>query len=126
VQSRILLVEDDPLLRAAAERALRRLGYEVTSAENGREAMTRLNATPDAWDLVMSDLIMPEVGGLELYEEVQQRGWRIPFLFMSGHGPESVSSPEGSAGAFAFLEKPWTMEKLAATVRGALADAPRS
>jgi len=125
VQPRILLVEDDPRLRAAAERALRRLGYEVTSAENGREAMARLNATPDAWDLVISDLIMPEVGGLELYEEVQQRGWRIPFLFMSGHGPEVVSSAEGSAGAFTFLEKPWTMEKLAATVRGALADAPR-
>lgn len=124
-QRRILLVEDDPRLRTAAERALRRLGYAVTSTENGREAMERLHATPDAWDLIMSDLVMPEVGGLELYEEVQQRGWRIPFLFMSGHGPEIVSSAEGSLGTFTFLEKPWTLEKLATTVRGALDDAAR-
>ncbi|MEX2467548.1 MAG: ATP-binding protein, partial [Gemmatimonadota bacterium] len=125
-QGRILLVEDDSRLRTAAERALRRLGYEVTSSENGRLAFDRIEDSPDGFDLVLSDLVMPELGGLELYEEVQQRGWTIPFLFMSGHGPEAVSSADGVEGAYTFLEKPWTLDKLAATVRDAIANEQRT
>ena len=74
------------------------------------------------WDLVLSDLVMPELGGLELYEEVQQRGWRIPFLFMSGHGPEAVVSTEDPNQGFTFLEKPWTMDTLRTTVRCAMGE----
>jgi two-component system, cell cycle sensor histidine kinase and response regulator CckA len=119
---RVLLAEDDPRLRTAAERALRRLGYEVTTAENGRVALELLTDAPEGWDLVLSDLVMPELGGLELYEEVQQRGWTIPFLFMSGHGPEAVASAEGADEAFTFLEKPWTMDTLRTTMRRAMGE----
>ncbi len=92
----------------------------MTAAENGRVALDLLTGAPEGWDLVLSGLVMPELGGLELYKEVQQRGWTIPFLFMSGHGPETVASAEGPDDAFTFLEKPWTMDTLRTTVRRAI------
>jgi len=119
-EGRILLVEDDDRLRAAAERVLVRIGYEVTVAENGRRALEHLLGTPDGWDLVLSDLVMPEMGGLELYERAQERGWGVPFLFMSGHGPSAVTADgEGPVGV-AFLEKPWTVDTLRERVTEAL------
>ncbi|MDZ7780517.1 MAG: PAS domain S-box protein [Gemmatimonadota bacterium] len=119
---RILLAEDDARLRGAAERALRRLGHQVQSVENGRTAFSRIEAAPEEWDLVITDLIMPELGGTELYELVRQRGWDMPFLFMSGHAPEAVSSVERAGGRHTFLEKPWTLEGLATRVREAMQD----
>ncbi|MEX2472126.1 MAG: response regulator, partial [Gemmatimonadota bacterium] len=122
-EGRLLLVEDDERLRKAAERALTRLGYDVTTAEDGVAALERIATDPSAWDLVISDLVMPRMGGDELYETLQERGWSIPFLFMSGHPPEAVSGMAGR-GSYAFLEKPWTLETLRRRVGDAL-DAER-
>ena len=117
-RGRVLLVEDDPRLRAAAERALRRLGYEVATAPDGIRALEQIEEQPEAWDLVLSDLVMPRMGGLELYETLQARGWAIPFLVMSGHGPEA-GAVEGIRYPD-FLEKPWTLDSLASGVRAAM------
>lgn len=123
MEGRLLLVEDDERLRKAAERALTRLGYDVTTAEDGVAALEQIEADPSAWDLVISDLVMPRMGGDELYDTLQERGWNLPFLFMSGHPPEAVSEVEGR-GSYAFLEKPWTLETLRRRVGDAL-DAER-
>lgn len=119
-EGRLLLVEDDERLRRAAERALTRLGYEVTTAEDGAAALERIASDPSAWDLVISDLVMPRMGGDELYDTLQERGWSVPFLFMSGHPPEAVSGTEAARGSYAFLEKPWTLETLRQRVGDAL------
>jgi two-component system, cell cycle sensor histidine kinase and response regulator CckA len=123
-EGRLLLVEDDERLRKAAERALTRLGYDVTTAEDGSAALERIEADPSAWDLVISDLVMPRMGGDELYDTLQERGWDLPFLFMSGHPPEAVATDEGARGSYVFLEKPWTLETLRKRVGDAL-DAER-
>lgn len=123
LEGRLLLVEDDERLRKAAERALTRLGYDVTTAEDGAVALERIEADPSMWDLVISDLVMPRMGGIELYDTLQERGWSVPFLFMSGHPPEAVSEM-GGRGSYAFLEKPWTLETLRRRVGDAL-DADR-
>ena len=122
----LLLVEDDDRLRSACERALRRLGYQVTTAADGAEGLNHLERAPTSWDLVISDLVMPGIGGLELYERVQQQGLSIPFLFMSGHGPEAVSQAGVSGSAHTFLEKPWTLETLRVRVREAMDQERRS
>lgn len=116
----ILLAEDDHRLRALAERALRRLGYEVTATRDGAEALSRIEASPDHWDLVIADLVMPGSGGLELYERTRQRGWSIPFLFTSGHGPSAMSEAGVGGARHTFLEKPWTLETLRLRVRDAI------
>ena len=116
----ILLAEDDDRLRALTERALRRLGYEVTAAGDGEEALRRLDASPRQWDLVISDLVMPGMGGLDLYELTRQRGWSIPFLLTSGHGPDAVSDAGGPGPRPMFLEKPWTLQTLRLRVRSAI------
>ncbi|MDX1568189.1 MAG: PAS domain S-box protein [Longimicrobiales bacterium] len=117
---RILLVEDEAPLREVAERALSRLGYEVGSAYNGQDALEKIEAADRSWDLVLTDLIMPEMGGVDLHETVQNRGFPLPFLFMSGYGAEEhalVSNPDRFR---VFLQKPWTVEDLAWKVREAL------
>lgn len=120
VEGKILLVENDERLRGAIERVLSRIGFEVTAAENGRRALDHLAADPGAWDLIISDLVMPEMGGIALYERVQERGWHIPFLFMSGHGPEAVSVDGERLDGVTFLQKPWTVATLRTRVDDAL------
>jgi len=115
---RILLVEDDPALRRAAERALARLGYEVTAVENGLVAIERIEQG-QRWDAILTDLIMPRLGGAELYERLEERDIRMPVVFMSGHAREPVRDvtrgwPTG------FLQKPWSLDTLAVAMRTVL------
>ena len=116
---RILLVEDDSGLRKAAERVLKHLGYAVTAAENGLEAIHLIEGGEE-FDLILSDLIMPILGGAELYERLQERGIRTPVVFMSGHRPELVQGFSRGGSATAFVAKPWSTETLSRAVRGAL------
>lgn len=116
---RILLVEDDDSLRRAAERTLTRLGYEVTSAANGLEAI-RLIEGGERWDLLLTDLIMPGLGGAELYQRLEERDIRMPVIFMSGQAPEVIDGFAKGGGVRGFLPKPWTLQSLASNVREAL------
>lgn len=117
---RVLLVEDEAPLRQVAERALSRLGYEVGSAPNGREALEKIEAADASWDLVLTDLIMPEMGGVDLHETIQNRGIPLRFLFMSGYGAEEHALSANPDRFRIFLQKPWTVEDLAWKVREAL------
>lgn len=117
---RILLVEDEVPLRDAARRALTRLGYSVATASNGREALEMAEREEFRWALVLTDLVMPEMGGADLYDHLQKKGIDTPFVFMSGYGPEEHAVPPNPDRIRLFLQKPWTIEDLAWTVREAL------
>lgn len=103
----ILLVEDDQALRRTSARMLVRLGYRVLEAEGGEEALRALAGAEARVDVILSDLAMPGMGGLELYRILRERGDVRPFIFTSGLTQRDVAErgmlPEGAP----FLAKPW-------------------
>ena len=117
--ARLLLVEDDPRVRTATVGALEDLGYEPVSCSGGAEAM-RLFAAED-FDLVISDVIMPEMTGPELIRELRARRPDIAVLFVTGY----VGEGEGDdLVGFELLRKPFTVGALASAVAVALSRAP--
>lgn len=111
----ILIVEDDDLLRAHAERALRGLGYQVICAGDGDELLAGLEALPPV-QLLFTDLMMPgAVSGEMLAREIRRRRPEVRVLFTSGR-----VGPEGDVPCGHFLAKPYRRDALAAMVRKVL------
>jgi two-component system, cell cycle sensor histidine kinase and response regulator CckA len=113
----ILIAEDEEMIRRAAKRVLERYGYTVLQAADGAEAMERIVAAGHALDLVISDLVMPHVGGLELHREARAGGYEMPFLFMSGYQRDDVERTVAEDPTLDFLPKPWSVPELVARVR---------
>ncbi|MDQ3073994.1 MAG: response regulator [Pseudomonadota bacterium] len=114
--ARILLVEDDPRVRTATVGALEDLGYDPVSCSGGAEAM-RLFGVED-FDLVISDVVMPEINGPELVRELRARRPDIAVLFVTGFVGEGETD---DLVGHELLRKPFTVAALAAAVAGALA-----
>ncbi|MEO8294905.1 MAG: ATP-binding protein [Gemmatimonadota bacterium] len=115
----ILLVEDEEALRRAGHRILEKLGYTVLGAPNGQRALEILEAEGDRIDLVISDMIMPRLGGRALYEIARVRRGDIKFLFTSGYA--AVGGGEGTPlPDVPFIQKPWTYDELSRKVREVL------
>lgn len=109
----VLVVDDDDLLRTAARRVLGSLGYTVIEAASGHEA-ERLVDQGQRFDLLLSDVNMPEMNGFELCERLRKRIPTIRTLFMCGYPADTIEdAPEGAV----FVEKPFTRSDLAETLR---------
>jgi PAS domain S-box-containing protein len=116
----VLLVEDEGLLRELALRALTARGYTVISAANAGEALAAVERYRGRVDLLLTDVIMPELNGRLLYERLRERLPGLKVLFMSGYtadviGPHGVLDP-----GIAFLQKPFALGELCAAVRRVL------
>jgi two-component system cell cycle sensor histidine kinase/response regulator CckA len=115
----VLVVEDEVMVRAVAERALTRHGYTVLSAENGEAALEILQREGRV-DLVISDVVMPTMDGPTTVRAARKLQPDVPVLFMSGYAEEqlrkSIDIPNVS-----FLAKPFSVQQLAETVRDVLA-----
>jgi two-component system cell cycle sensor histidine kinase/response regulator CckA len=115
----ILLVEDEAMVRAVAERALTRHGYTVLTAENGEAALEILDREGKV-DLMISDVVMPTMDGPTTVRAARKSHPELPILFISGYAEEqlrkSIDIPNVS-----FLAKPFSVQSLAETVRGVLA-----
>jgi len=120
-QGTILLVEDEEGLRALNARGLRSRGYTVVEAENGVEAMEMLEEQSGAIDLVVSDVVMPEMDGPTLLKAMREQNPDIKFIFVSGYAEDAFekSLPEGQQ--FDFLPKPFTLSQLVAAVKETMA-----
>ena len=119
----VLLVEDDDSVRDLAREILEMNGYTVLEASNGVEALELVECRPGEFDLLVTDLVMPLLGGRELAEKVLSRLPHIPVLYFSGYTDSAVlHQGELAAGTF-FLQKPFTPSALAGKVREAL-DSP--
>ena len=116
----ILVVDDQEAVRSAASRTLARYGYRVISAADGEEGLQMWRANPDSIDLVISDAIMPRMGGLALYEAVNKERPGVRFLLTSGYTGEEVRESAPTSVELPFLAKPWTLEELLNAVREAL------
>jgi len=112
---RALVVDDDPELRAALTRALRLDGYDVTAVSNGLKA---LEAMPEAQpDVVVLDLMMPYVGGLEVCRRLRAKGDRTPILVLTARDEVGDRVAGLDAGADDYLVKPFALEELRARLR---------
>jgi two-component system, OmpR family, response regulator MprA len=115
---RILVVDDDRSVRDALRRALTLGGYEVESAEDGRQALQRLTAgSPDA---VVLDVGMPEIDGLEVCRRVRSSGDRVPILMLTARDAISDRIDGLDAGADDYLVKPFDLGELKARIRALL------
>jgi signal transduction histidine kinase/CheY-like chemotaxis protein len=114
---RVLVVEDEPGLRRLVAEILTRRGYAVEVAADGLEALAALEAATTPPDLVLSDVVMPRLGGRALADEIANRGLRIPVLFMSGY-PAGEELPEDEGHTF--IGKPFTPDALVRKVRALL------
>ncbi|HUQ45708.1 MAG TPA: sigma-54 dependent transcriptional regulator [Gemmatimonadaceae bacterium] len=114
----ILCVDDDDATRRAIEMMLRRLGYEVLGAPSALGALQALASA--RIDLVISDMRMPQLGGMELLELMQQEGYTAPVIMLTGHGSIELAVAAMKAGAINFLTKPIGFEQLEITVEHAL------
>ena len=116
----VLLVEDDPALRALSVRILQSNGYTVLAANNGVEALELATAYPEPIDIVATDVVMPEMGGRALVERLLETREDIKVLFMSGYTSDEVIRLGVLEGRTAFLQKPFAPNRLASVVRDVL------
>ena len=116
----VLLVEDEPMVRTVAERALTRHGYNVLTANNGEEALEIVDRG-DEIALLISDVVMPLMDGPTMVREARKTRPDLPILFMSGYAEEQLRKSIDIANV-AFLPKPFSVKELAEAVRKALAN----
>ncbi|HET8655074.1 MAG TPA: ATP-binding protein [Longimicrobiaceae bacterium] len=116
----VLLAEDDRAVRVLARRALEHAGYQVLEADGGEEALRIADAHAGTIHLLLSDVVMPGLGGRELAERLQGRRPGIAVLFMSGYTDDAILRHGMLAEGTPFLEKPFTPGGLCEKVRGVL------
>jgi two-component system, cell cycle sensor histidine kinase and response regulator CckA len=120
-QGTILLVEDEEGLRALNARGLASRGYTVLEAGNGLEAIDVLEKSGKPVDLVVSDVVMPEMDGPALARELRSRNPALKIIFVSGYAEDAFQKNLPEHGQFAFLPKPFTLRQLVAAVKETLA-----
>ena len=122
---RVLLIEDDASVRRIVRKMLERGRHEVTEAENGRVGLDRLSDS--AFDLVITDIVMPEMDGLETLIELRKHYPTLTVIAMSGGGRTGNTNFLESAetlGASAILQKPFTLDVLTAAIDRSFAATP--
>ena len=112
---RILLVEDEDMVRAVAERSLARQGYTIVTAADGEEGLEAVRADPDGFDLIVSDVVMPTMDGPAMARAIRELAPRVPVLFMSGYA-ESQLRGEIDIEGMHFLPKPFSVAQIASKV----------
>jgi len=115
-RERILFVEDDENLRRVTVRVLEAHGFEVMEANHGLHALGVM-ARRGVPDLLITDLVMPSLTGLELVDELERQGKLPPVLLTSGYSPDFLMDEDQKAPSHPFLEKPWSIEALVRKVR---------
>jgi PAS domain S-box-containing protein len=117
----VLLVEDNAEVRQALLDSLQALHYQGQEAANGREALVLLDAQGDSIDLVLSDVVMPDIGGVALFRAIQERGLGIPVVLLTGHAIEREMEQLRREGLAGWLRKPPDLAQLAQELARVLA-----
>jgi PAS domain S-box-containing protein len=116
----ILLVEDEDGLRRVAQRALEKVGYRVMTAEDGVQALEVYRSRAAEIDLIITDVVMPKLGGIALYRTLRQEHITVRFLFTSGYAAHEIVQGDMPDNDLALLQKPWTLADLTHRVREVL------
>ena len=112
----MLLVEDEEVVRNFAARALKRQGYKVLEASSGVEALEVMEKNKGKIDIVVSDVVMPEMDGPTLLKELRKNNPDLKIIFVSGYPNDAFKAALGDED-FAFLPKPFSLPQLAAKVK---------
>jgi len=123
-QDTILLVEDEEAVRSFAARALRLRGYHVLEAGGGEEALEIVTKGEQEIDLLITDVVMPNMDGPTLVRHVKELKPELAIIFMSGYAEEAFRRNEENASDLHFLPKPFGLKQLAAKVKEVLSHAP--
>ena len=117
---KILLIEDEEPIRRVLLKILteENKGYDITESEDGKDGFLKL--TKEDYDLVLCDIKMPKMDGVEVLQNVRENGIDIPFIMLTGHGNISTAVEAMKAGAFDFISKPPDLNRLLTSVRNAL------
>ena len=116
---RVLVVDDDPAVRKSFDRVLTGKGYAVITAENGEEALHKLNE--EKYDIVYSDIRMPGMSGLEVAEKIRARRPWTPVVIITGYGTDIAEERAKAAGVSKFLHKPLSPAMIEDSARDVLA-----
>jgi CheY-like chemotaxis protein len=118
VAARILLVDDEEVIHASVRKSLRKGDWTVDSAMNAREALETLHTS--TYDLVITDLMMPGMDGLELLGEIRRSIGDVPVIMLTGYATIRTAVKAMEMGAFDYIAKPFTREELSGVVGRAL------
>jgi len=124
----LLVVDDEPFLRDAVAASLRFLGFEVTAADNGGDALRLARERP--FDLIVLDVMLPDTDGFEIVRRLRQAGARVPVIFLTARDTDADKLTGLTIGGDDYMTKPFGLEELAARIRNVLrrtrASAPSS
>jgi two-component system, cell cycle sensor histidine kinase and response regulator CckA len=115
----ILLVEDEEGLRGLNARGLASRGYTVLQAANGVEAIEAFDGHAGKIDLVVSDVVMPEMDGPTLLTQLRSRDGEVKIIFVSGYAQDAFEKNLSEGEKYSFLAKPFTLKQLVAAVKDA-------
>ena len=116
----ILLVEDEEAVRAFGKRALESRGYKVFEAASGTEALDVMAEVGGKIDLVVSDVVMPEMDGPSLLRELRKTQPHLKIIFVSGYAEDAFAKNLDEGETFGFLPKPFSLKQLAQVVKTTL------
>ncbi len=116
----ILVVEDDPVQRRLLKNAIERNGHVVHQAENGRIGLEMVKRDPSLYNVIVLDLMMPEMTGLEFLEALHDFGTQIPVIVQTGQGGIETVVQAMRAGAFDFVVKPVSPERISTSISNAM------
>jgi two-component system cell cycle sensor histidine kinase/response regulator CckA len=108
----VLLVEDETELRMVFEMILKKAGYKVTSASHGQEGLDKFKSGSEKFDFVITDLIMPKMGGKAMADKIKEIRPELPILFMSGYTKQAISEKGIIEEGIKFIQKPFTTDSL--------------
>jgi CheY-like chemotaxis protein len=116
----VLLVEDEPGVRTLAETVLKKLGYKVLVADSGEAALAIWGEKRGSIDVLLTDVIMPQMSGGDLAHRLREMNPRLKILFMSGYTDDILASHGVLAGETQLIQKPFTAEALGRKLRSVL------
>lgn len=116
--SRVLVVDDEEVVHASLRKILSRLGYGVQGVLSASEALERLAS--ESFDLIITDLMMPQMNGIELLKELRSRGCKTPILMVTGYPTIRTAVQALRLGAVDYVAKPFTRKELLSPVKRAL------
>jgi DNA-binding NtrC family response regulator len=120
-KGRVLVIDDEAIVRVSCQRVLEPAGYEVVLTSRGDEAIELLEK--EQFDLVLTDLKMPDMDGLEVLKVIKERWPDIQVVIITGYGTISTAVQAIKKGAYEYIEKPFTPEDILDVVTKALSEA---
>jgi DNA-binding NtrC family response regulator len=118
-KGKILVIDDESIVRTSCSRSLTPEGYEVKLSQNGADAMKMLEE--ESFDLVLTDLKMPDIDGIEVLKMIKHRWPQTEVIVVTGYQTVDTAVKSIKLGAFDYLEKPFTPDSLIAAVNNAMA-----